>query len=1077
MASINGLQNNALVVNTIDGLTTIYASAIYDDGTLITPGNYVPYTNASTTVDLAGQDLKNVANFSTLSAYATQATIGSISTTGISTNTLSTGTLYLTNAVAGTPATYIALDTLGKAISYTPSFEIPSTLSTVTILASTATISSIYASSLLTGSTFGGTTKLSTLTVNDAFVSSLTFSTFTQVANAPLSINGTLTSAQSITASYFYGNLSGTATNAINLQLDAPTTQTIYLAGGFSQGSGTNQRIYNSILNYDVGAGILSTPQIRLSATPSDTIVSNKYLGLNTAGSTVLGTAGGGGGQSIYSTLFTSTLTVYSTATISSLSANTIAVASSLTCSSLNTLPFGTGLFATNTSVAIAPNALKATTTGVDNIAIGFNSLTSVTTGGNNTAVGWTTGFGLVDGVNNVMIGTSAGGNIAKLDNGVYIGANAIGSATLASNEIAIGYNTQGKGNNTVILGNTSHTKLYIPPVIQTINGTNMVFSTSVNSTISTVINGTTITTISTNGITLVNPASTLRTTGNKMALVATSSVNVESRLVVNSGIYTDSIRALPGGGGTLLLGVLGSTNSYLYCYDTGYVQANGYFQSVAGAFTSYNTALTISSANTGIIMKSGGTTFATIDNVGLTLGNGANYLSTDATISTLLVNGTSTIQMQTSYVSKVEVNPQGLSMITKTGGAGITSASYNATTLILTVNYTFAPFGAVAGSWVTVTGLSPSALNGTYQLITFSAGSATMQNYYGTATAVTLSSPFLQLLTTATQGIVFGDSTFKATAKAPIVSIIRSSTAIATTPLALSGTYTTPIGAKYLKVRMVGAGGGGGNRITAPYGANGGYTQFGSYYAYGGQVPNNEVTGAAIMNSAYPFWYFAGGQGGGYFNTYTVSRTATTGSITLSANFSNLMLSAILPASGTTVYMMGFQPTSWNGAFTIASCTTTVMTFTSSGLPATTQNGYFSFDPPDSSTILVNGNTGGGSILAQASPEGGVSAFGGYAPPGGVGVNPYGYPANFPSQAYGTASYGCGGKGSFPVGGLYSGGGGGAGQYIETIINNPTTSYTYTIGLGGVGGNGDAGQRYQSSSGGNGLVVVEAFF
>ena len=52
MASTNGLQNNALIVNTIDGLTTIYASSIYDGGTLITPGNYVPYTGATATVDL-----------------------------------------------------------------------------------------------------------------------------------------------------------------------------------------------------------------------------------------------------------------------------------------------------------------------------------------------------------------------------------------------------------------------------------------------------------------------------------------------------------------------------------------------------------------------------------------------------------------------------------------------------------------------------------------------------------------------------------------------------------------------------------------------------------------------------------------------------------------------------------------------------------------------------------------------------------------------------------------------------------------------------------------------------------------
>ena len=58
MASTNGLQNNSLVVNTIDGLTTIYATSIYDNGTLLTPGNYVPYTGATQGVNLGGQELQ-----------------------------------------------------------------------------------------------------------------------------------------------------------------------------------------------------------------------------------------------------------------------------------------------------------------------------------------------------------------------------------------------------------------------------------------------------------------------------------------------------------------------------------------------------------------------------------------------------------------------------------------------------------------------------------------------------------------------------------------------------------------------------------------------------------------------------------------------------------------------------------------------------------------------------------------------------------------------------------------------------------------------------------------------------------
>ena len=58
MASTNGLQNNSLVVNTIDGLTTIYATSIYDNGILLDPGNYVPYSGAVNSVNLGGQELQ-----------------------------------------------------------------------------------------------------------------------------------------------------------------------------------------------------------------------------------------------------------------------------------------------------------------------------------------------------------------------------------------------------------------------------------------------------------------------------------------------------------------------------------------------------------------------------------------------------------------------------------------------------------------------------------------------------------------------------------------------------------------------------------------------------------------------------------------------------------------------------------------------------------------------------------------------------------------------------------------------------------------------------------------------------------
>ena len=317
MGSTNGLQNNALVVNTIDGLTTIYATAIYDNGTLISTGNYVPYQNAVSTVNLAGQDFINVSNFSTLSAVATKATVGLISTNGISTSNISTNTLSIQSAPAGTANTYIALNTLGQVIGYTPQLLIPSTLSTVQILVSTMTVSSITNSTMVTTTLRGKDAFLSTLTVNDIYISTMTFSTFTQSGSAPLSINGLLTSLTTITAPTFAGNLSGTATDATNCRVDAPIA-VMYLTGSINAGTGTAQRLSNSApLSYNNTYGYLSTPTIRLGNVPAGTIASASYLGINALGSTVIGSVSGGGSD--FNALTASTLRVYSTANISTL--------------------------------------------------------------------------------------------------------------------------------------------------------------------------------------------------------------------------------------------------------------------------------------------------------------------------------------------------------------------------------------------------------------------------------------------------------------------------------------------------------------------------------------------------------------------------------------------------------------------------------------------------------------------------------------------------------------------------------------------------------------------------------------
>lgn len=108
MASTNGLQNNALVVNTIDGLTTLYATSIYDNGQVVTPGSYVPYTGAIFNVDLNNNQLNDVNSLQVNSSIAA----ASLTTTGL----ITTNTLTINSVPSGTQTSLLAVDSSGNVI-------------------------------------------------------------------------------------------------------------------------------------------------------------------------------------------------------------------------------------------------------------------------------------------------------------------------------------------------------------------------------------------------------------------------------------------------------------------------------------------------------------------------------------------------------------------------------------------------------------------------------------------------------------------------------------------------------------------------------------------------------------------------------------------------------------------------------------------------------------------------------------------------------------------------------------------------------------------------------------------------
>ena len=112
-------------------------------------------------------------------------------------------------------------------------------------------------------------------------------------------------------------------------------------------------------------------------------------------------------------------------------------------------------------------------TTGSYNTMIGsYTGFGGATTGSNNTFCGHYSGYPNTSGANNTYIGFYAGSTTTTGSSNVYIGSSAVGSAAANTNEIIIGSNVTGAGSNTIKLGNSSSTTIYIPPSIQPISGT-----------------------------------------------------------------------------------------------------------------------------------------------------------------------------------------------------------------------------------------------------------------------------------------------------------------------------------------------------------------------------------------------------------------------------------------------------------------------------------------------------------------------------------------------------------------------------------------------------------------------------
>jgi len=138
---------------------------------------------------------------------------------------------------------------------------------------------------------------------------------------------------------------------------------------------------------------------------------------------------------------------------------------------------------------------------------------------------------------------------------------------------------------------------------------------------------------------------------------------------------------------------------------------------------------------------------------------------------------------------------------------------------------------------------------------------------------------------------------------------------------------------------------------------------------------------------------------------------------------------------------------------------------------------GSFTISSPASGRGMQGGQGGGGAYSGLTGiysyiqgGMGGISPMTGVnGPPSSAGNNGIAAPSNS----------GGGGSSGGPIGGgtvFLTGSGGGAGGFIDAIIINPSTSYSYSIGSAGSAGSAGSG-GFAGGAGGSGYIEVYEYF
>ena len=117
-------------------------------------------------------------------------------------------------------------------------------------------------------------------------------------------------------------------------------------------------------------------------------------------------------------------------------------------------------------NIAIGDRAMDSTDTNAQTgtVAIGHHSLTALTSGAGNTAVGYQSLKSVDDGSKCTAVGYQAGNTTEGATKSTFIGYDTEGSGANVNNETVIGADAVGQGGNTVTLGNSDVTKVYVAP-------------------------------------------------------------------------------------------------------------------------------------------------------------------------------------------------------------------------------------------------------------------------------------------------------------------------------------------------------------------------------------------------------------------------------------------------------------------------------------------------------------------------------------------------------------------------------------------------------------------------------------